>query len=65
MNVKIKLVIINVIRVSGESMNKIVTYTLTVLLLLLSGCFINKQSYDNETIQKAMETAESYLRNNY
>ena len=26
---------------------------------------MNQQTYDDETIQKAMETAESYLRNNY
>ncbi|GEN31873.1 acetyl-CoA carboxylase beta subunit [Cerasibacillus quisquiliarum] len=26
---------------------------------------MNQQTYDDETIQKAMETAESYLKNNY
>ena len=35
-----------------------------VMSLLLSGCFMNQQTYDDETIQKAMETAESYLKNN-
>lgn len=39
-----------------------ISLSLIILLLIFTGC---TEEYDEETIKKAKQTAESYLRNNY
>ncbi|PAF20401.1 hypothetical protein CHH49_16625 [Terribacillus saccharophilus] len=39
-----------------------ISLSLIILLLIFTGC---TEEYDEETIMKAKQTAESYLRNNY
>ncbi len=42
--------------------------TLTiVIIILLGGCFVNtkNQDYDDETINKAIQSAENYIKNNF
>ncbi len=40
-------------------------FSLIVISILLGGCFVKKEDYDEETITKAEAVAESYLRSNY
>ncbi|MDY0404066.1 DUF1433 domain-containing protein [Virgibacillus sp. 179-BFC.A HS] len=34
-------------------------------IILLGGCFVNSQKFDDATIMKAKKSVESYIRNNY
>jgi len=36
-----------------------------ILIILLGGCFVNSENYDQETIDRAKETVENYINNNY
>ena len=46
-------------------MKRIPLLAILISIILLGGCFVNSQDYDNETIEKAKEVAESYIKNNY
>jgi Protein of unknown function (DUF1433) len=48
-------------------MKKINILVIISLIILLGGCVVNsnKENLDEDTIQKAKEIAESYLKNNY
>ena len=39
--------------------------TVIILTILLGGCFMKSNDFDEETTKRAGETAESYVKNNY
>ncbi|WP_053217272.1 DUF1433 domain-containing protein [Virgibacillus senegalensis] len=42
-----------------------ITFIILLILLTLAGCNVNTNTFDEQTIIQAKETAESYLRNNF
>jgi len=46
-------------------MKKFPLLLILVSIILLGGCLVNSQDYDDETIEQANNIVESYFKNNY
>ncbi len=46
-------------------MKKIPFSIILIPIILLGGCFVNTQDYDDETKEKAKNNVEKFIRNNY